>query len=121
MSFKTKIKALIGSVTRWFSAVQPIAIDNASLALSDVIDMRTFAGGWLEIPDTMAATALTWYHARTEGGTYVPVYFGGAAVTTTLPGSTACCVEIPAACWDKYFLKALSNSDADTVYVGKKA
>lgn len=121
MGTRTKPLAALGeAMQRWFSGVRAVAVDNADIADSGVIDMRRYSGGWIEVPATLASTTLTWYHARTEDGTYVPVYFGGALVTTTLPGGTACCVEIPAACWDKFFLKALADSDADTVYVGLK-
>ncbi len=99
--------------TQRFSVVMSgVVLDTATPpAAATPIDMRSFAGGAVIVASTIASVTFTWYGCDNETGTYVPIYFGGAAVTTTLPGGTACAVEIPDACWAYPFVKISSNAD----------
>ncbi len=121
MSVTKSIRALGEAMQRWWSdVVLSVAVSHSAIASSGAIDMRRYAGGWVEVPASLSSTSLAWYGCDEEDGTFLPIYYNGAAVTTTLPGGTACIVEIPAACWSQYFVKALANSDSDTIRVGRK-
>jgi hypothetical protein len=106
-----------------FPTIINVTLDTATPpAAATAIDMREFAGGWVKVASTIASVTFSWYGCDTIDGTYVPVYFGGAAVTTTLPGGTACMAEIPAACWQYPFLKISSNADdGEAIVVGLKS
>lgn len=92
-------------------------------AAGTLIVQRGYSGGWVKVSSDIASTTLTWYGCDTADGTFVPIYFGGAVVTTTLPGSgTACMAEIPSACWQYPFLKIKSSADnGETITVGFKS
>jgi len=80
----------------------------ATLAASEVIDLRSFGGGMVHILSGVGLTTLTWYSCTTSDGTFLPVQDGvGTAVTSTVAPSQAC--MIPAACFASAFLKAVGN------------
>ncbi len=123
MGTRTKPLAALGeAMQRWFSGVRTVTLDTADPpAAASVIDLRRYSGGWIKVAATIASTTIQWYGCDTEDGTYVPIYFGGAIVTTTLPGGTACMAEIPSACWQYHFLKPKSSADdGETIQVGLK-
>lgn len=109
-------------IERYAVVQEDVAIDTATPPVNATpIDFRAFSGGRVIVAATIASTTLTWYECDTRDGTYVPVYSGGAAVTSTLPGGVAASCEIPAACAPCAFLKISSNSDdTETVTVIKK-
>lgn len=95
------------------STVVSVTLDTATppVDATGTIDLRQFSGGVVKVASTIASVTFTWYGCDTSTGTYVPVYSGGAAVTTTLPGGAACSVEIPDACWAYPYLRISSNAD----------
>lgn len=102
-----------------------VALDTATPPVNaTAIDYRHYAAGRVIAASTIASVTLTWYECDTEGGTYVPCYNGGAAVTSTLPGgaTTAASCEIPASLAGSHWLKITSNADdTETVTVLLKA
>lgn len=116
-------RTLFAALTRYSSRPITVTLDTATPpAAATAIDISGYSGGWVKVAATIASVTITWYGCDTATGTYVPIYFGGAVVTTTLPGGTACMAEIPAACWQYPFLKPQSNADdGETITVGLKS
>lgn len=104
------------SIVRKAFSPQAVTIDT-TIADSTTIDLRFAAGGVIKCT-SIASVTFTWYACDTDNGTFLPIYFGGAAVVTTVPGGTNCFVEIPDACWAYPYVRILPNADdAETVTV----
>lgn len=111
------------AMVRKHTRLPSIALDTATPPVNATeIDYRHFSAGRVIVAASIASTTLTWYESDVPGGTYVPCYSGGSAVTSTLPGGAAAACEIPAALAACQFLKISSSADdAETVTVVLKA
>lgn len=73
---------------------------NTAVGTTDELDMRSAAGGTVQIPSGSSITSLTYYAATEPGGTYSALYTdSGTAVTQTvaadrvydMPSAVAAC------------------------------
>jgi hypothetical protein len=79
------------------------------------IDFTKAAGASVEIPTGSLLTALTWWHCKESGGTYLPCYDAdgttATAQTVQAPGS----FPLPSTLYEKRFLKAIGTFSSGTV------
>ena len=91
---------------------------NTTVAGCDAIDMRTYAGAIVIVPDASTIVLLTPHVCDTESGTFQPLYDEDATPVAQVVAANRACV-LTSSAYAAHWLKLVSNA-AGTVDLLKK-